>query len=540
MSFEQLFKYDEERGVKILDVEALNKIVENQDLGEDQGALVESIIGKAEEWISSLEEAEDAARELEKQLKELEDIGKEDAIEMENRLAEALQELRQREIDDMQSLSETLSEANSSILDSLQESIDLERQIRDNTKQEEDIADMEARLAYLRRDTSGANQQEILQLEEQLGDARESYSDSLVDQQLQKLSDSNAKAEEQRQQQIELAQAQLDYQVESGEILREAENMLETMSPEKIKEILKEAENYDALSKIQQMDWMNDTNNLLEGWKIGMKNWELEEIKDKEGTIDAKDEDGNALKLRYDQEKGRWVDDATGDTYTAAVWDEEKGTYVAYGKTEPEGTPGDTPTNPTDQTPTETYPYGKPSEATKTVKKGQNGQQVKAVQYALNKLGYGNSGTQSVDGKFGSNTEKAVKSFQGAMGISKDGKVGPKTRAKFKAKQFKTGGLADFTGPAWLDGTKSKPEIILNQQDSKNFIMLKDVLAEILQGATSTKSGQKSGGDNYFDISIIVDEISSDYDVDQMAARIKQQIYDDSTYRNVNAINLIR
>jgi hypothetical protein len=40
---------------------------------------------------------------------------------------------------------------------------------------------MEARLAYLRRDTSGANQQEILQLEEQLGDARQSYSDSLVD-----------------------------------------------------------------------------------------------------------------------------------------------------------------------------------------------------------------------------------------------------------------------------------------------------------------------------------------------------------------------
>ena len=29
------------------------------------------------------------------------------------------------------------------------------------------------------------------------------------------------------------------------------------------------------------MDWMNDTNNLLEGWKIGMKNWELEEVKDK-------------------------------------------------------------------------------------------------------------------------------------------------------------------------------------------------------------------------------------------------------------------
>jgi hypothetical protein len=33
---------------------------------------------------------------------------------------------------------------------------------------------------------------------------------------------------------------------------------------------------------------------------------------------------------------------------------------------------------------------------------------------------------------------------------------------KTKLKAYKTGGLADFTGPAWLDGTKSRPEIVLN------------------------------------------------------------------------------
>jgi hypothetical protein len=33
-----------------------------------------------------------------------------------------------------------------------------------------------------------------------------------------------------------------------------------------------------------------------------------------------------------------------------------------------------------------------------------------------------------------------------------------------KLKKFKTGGLADFTGPAWLDGTPSKPEYILNSE----------------------------------------------------------------------------
>jgi hypothetical protein len=28
--------------------------------------------------------------------------------------------------------------------------------------------------------------------------------------------------------------------------------------------------------------------------------------------------------------------------------------------------------------------------------------------------------------------------------------------------RYKTGGVADFTGPAWLDGTPSKPEYVLN------------------------------------------------------------------------------
>jgi hypothetical protein len=40
---------------------------------------------------------------------------------------------------------------------------------------------MEARLAYLRRDTTGANQSQILALEKQLEEKRQSYSDNLVD-----------------------------------------------------------------------------------------------------------------------------------------------------------------------------------------------------------------------------------------------------------------------------------------------------------------------------------------------------------------------
>jgi hypothetical protein len=105
-----------------------------------------------------------------------------------------------------------------------------------------------------------------------------------------------------------------------------------------------------------------------------------------------------------------------------------------------------------------------------------------------------------------------------------------------KLRGFKTGGLADFTGPAWLDGTPSRPEYILNAQQTERFFSLIDVLESFNKNdPTSTKSG-----DNYFDINIQVDKLENDYDVEQMADKIRQMIYEDATYRNVNAINHIR
>jgi hypothetical protein len=45
---------------------------------------------------------------------------------------------------------------------------------------------------------------------------------------------------------------------------------------------------------------------------------------------------------------------------------------------------------------------------------------------------------------------------------------------------------------------------------------------------------------NTFDIDINVENISDDYDVEQLADKIREMIYDDSMYRNVNTINLTR
>jgi hypothetical protein len=100
---------------------------------------------------------------------------------------------------------------------------------------------------------------------------------------------------------------------------------------------------------------------------------------------------------------------------------------------------------------------------------------------------------------------------------------------------YETGGLADFTGPAWLDGTKSRPEYVLNAAQTERFFSLIDVLEKY-----DSSDEKKQSGDNYFEIEINVEKLENDYDVEQLADKIRSMIYDDAIYRNVNSISTVR
>lgn len=108
-------------------------------------------------------------------------------------------------------------------------------------------------------------------------------------------------------------------------------------------------------------------------------------------------------------------------------------------------------------------------------------------------------------------------------------------------KKFKSGGLANYTGPAWMDGTPSKPELVLNATDTKNFMVLKDILSEATKrGAFSRKEEDVSQGDMTFDININVDKIDSDYDVDKVAKRVEKIITTKAKTRNVTVVGRSR
>ena len=104
-------------------------------------------------------------------------------------------------------------------------------------------------------------------------------------------------------------------------------------------------------------------------------------------------------------------------------------------------------------------------------------------------------------------------------------------------KAYATGGLATATGPAWLDGTPSKPELVLNATDTKNFLALKDVLAGAMKGMGDTSN---TYGDVMYEININVDKIEKDYDVDRVVEKVKKEITKGAGYRNVTQVRNLR
>jgi TP901 family phage tail tape measure protein len=72
--------------------------------------------------------------------------------------------------------------------------------------------------------------------------------------------------------------------------------------------------------------------------------------------------------------------------------------------------------------------------------------------------------------------------------------------------KYATGGFANFTGPAWLDGTPSKPEAVLNALQTEHFIKFTDTLDKMFAGGATANNTSSVSIDT---ISFNVESMSS-------------------------------
>lgn len=106
------------------------------------------------------------------------------------------------------------------------------------------------------------------------------------------------------------------------------------------------------------------------------------------------------------------------------------------------------------------------------------------------KSGWGNAPDRKgrLTSKFGAANAAAVQSYINAHANNGDlyrywVSTGKSKLSQYYYSAFKKGGLADYTGVAWLDGSPTEPEMVLNPKDTKNFIALKDAMRSIADGS---------------------------------------------------------
>ena len=512
---------------------------------EEKGSKVDEYISKLEEFEGYMDDVNDTLMEINNQISELAESYQDAYITGLNTVKDALVEVRQKEIDKLSSLNDTINDSNSRMFDAIQKAIDDERQARENEKTEEDIANKEKRLAQLQMDTSGGNQLEILQLQKEIDEARENYQDSLIDQQLSRMQEDADAAAEQRDRQISLLEEQLEIDQSNGEIWSQvfdiwnngftSDGKLNWGSP--LGQLLRETADYQSMSDAEKMKYTTDKKNEMALAKSG-------EILGYDDQIDYSQEikaakNGGVSKQtgidygKLDKEelnhRVKVLEQLSNQKNKNSNKDKSTTSGSKEKKQEPTG-----PGYINSMTKQIGHLYGRDHGRGEEVKKFQKGYN------ALIKDGLISGTKLDVDGKDGPNTTKAIKNLQELIGVSADGYWGKNSRSAFKNSKFKTyktGGLADFTGPAWLDGTKSHPELVLNARDTENFIQLKDILSNVLK---RDNNKTENSGDNYFEIHIDVERIEDDYDVEQLADKIKGIIQQDAMYRNVNVINRLR
>ena len=566
----------------------------NQITDQQKGEAVEDYISKLEEIQEKMNEAEKSLLEIDGKIREIIDQGKDEFKDFEQQIFDALVSRYQKEIDKLTEISEAITDANSKLIDSMTNAIDKEREARDNEKTETELADKQKQLDYLRSDTSNANAKQILDLEKELAEGQEDYTDQLIDQKIDELKEQNDKASEQRQVQIDLMTKNLEMAQETGALWQEVYNLMDVgvdqegalVKQSELFDLLQSEAGWQGMSAVSKMTWLDElTETVKAGMAYLMTGRQLEYIGAEAGkqiTFSAYDEQGKLQWLTGIVDKNGDVVDSNGVRYSE-IFQNYDGSFTTM-ETAGVGTkkeppkPAQKPANPTNsnRNPSRTYDdhdtdvwhisgnikdnglnLDSNGNLTGTGSWNYNDEhpfvyggnsdepsysQMRAARDLVNPSQYDkdNSGTLTRQ-----ELEKGLRDQKINWDDSKYQMEYDKTWDPYYKKfKYKTGGLNTQTGPAWLDGTFAKPELVLNSKDTANFLELRDLLRALQISIKSPHrdltDNNKNNGDNYYEIDINVESIADDYDVAKMADKIKKLISQDALYRNGNAINRLR
>ena len=567
-------RYDAKLGYVTIDWDAIDKVSGNKG-NNDLGKRIDDYIKELERLSGQLNDANDSLDNISDQLHELQQRGREEMTSLESRVVDALDRLFAKEIEKLDKLNQTISNSDQRILSGLQEGINEFRQLREQDKAAKNISDQERRLALLKMDTSGANEMEIRALEKSIEEAREAHLDSLVDRNIEQMAKDAQLAQEQRQLQIDLMSMQLEQARENGTIaqlanqtltnamftsqqeiqnaMREGQEKLFQITgnvPTTLNQLLADSALFKGMGTQTQKDWKEALDKSI---STGFEFWIDNNRLDGKGS--------NSARMRKSM-SGKTIEftDRTGKKRKGVVQSDGRvrvGNYDYAGVTQ--GTDGSYYQS------ADAYAHSVMKKTSVSASKSSSsankssssGSKSSASDLDYRKVaatiwrnatpyqggwGEGKTRVNRLTEVFGATGAKKIQQYINSY-VSRrtpnlmDNKLYPHrelvnkysyTPARSKFKKYKTGGLVDYTGMAWVDGTAQKPELMLNAKDTVNFIELTKALR---QNSTPNKGQQPQNV--YFNIKA---DIANDYDVDRLYKRLKDKMSNESARGTINKV----
>lgn len=492
---------------------------------KEDAAIIEALdkwINKYDELVSKQDELNQSLTDYHGELVSTWEQWRDSFISLINDLAQVYEEDAQNAIDAQKDKYDELKKLDDDYLERLKKNIQARRDARDKENQYNELAEKQSRLSLLMRDTSGMYAEEIAQLQKEITEAQQDISDSEVDAIIDKLEDEYDIQHQYWDRLIEKQQSQLDQMRENGEYLKIAEEDIR--------------QNPDAVYEKMAAYWEDKYSQTEIVAKLEELSQSIGEAKQFLSSGATTGEEyaqnvGNQAGTSYeDQSHPNYANGATPTSISLSNGQVLEG-YIKNGKTymDKELTQSlNDYLKQNNMAAMVNSVTGKKYVMLPGMTRGAEVTEVK--KFLQNKIDWVSA---SASKKASLNIEN--EKFRNTYGMGSD-TIPYEDAVRYMQflKRYKKGGLVDYTGMAWVDGTKSQPEAFLNAQDTRNLSELKEMLAAHFNSTTN----KSIGGD--CNIYVNVDSISSDYDIDQAINKIKNEMVKSSSYRNVNLISRAR
>ena len=370
------------------------------------------------------------------------------SIEVQNLLKDAVVQEHQDIIDEKKEVKDAIKKAADKTVAGLKDSLDRERKVYDSGQNEQELTLLQMRLATLR--TSGGSSAEISDLEKQIRQKREDIYFDERELGIENLEEAANKQNEALEEQIDIMQTALDYQVKFGTIWDEVNEKLATGNESSLADyITKNTPGFLAQSNEDQAKNLKAVLESVQFFKAG--------VEDKAAV------EGNGNEQPVVPEE------------PAAP---EEPPVVPEEPTEPSPEPPSL-----DQQNEEASTLEEQLEEVALTIEQRDAKLNRAINNLLKKTSLNDAQKQNITGEMltagqmayeasiGSNDERFA-SAKSEMRNILDRLLREQEKKQLRKeskRHFSTGGDIDFTGPAWVDGTKSKPEHIFNYEQMQEM-----------------------------------------------------------------------